>query len=49
MIKGENHPALEFLKPEAGVADVKVALFAEVFDLLGDDDDFGSVYFAKYI
>ena len=39
MPKRENHPDLEFLEPEAGVADVKVALFAEVFDLLGDDDD----------
>ena len=37
MPKRENHPDLEFLEPEAGVADVKVALFAEVFDLLGDD------------
>ena len=39
MPKRENHPDLEFLEPEAGVADVEVALFAEVFDLLGDDDD----------
>ena len=37
MPKRENHPDLEFLEPEAGVADVEVALFAEVFDLLGDD------------
>ena len=32
---------LEFLEPEAGVADVEVALFAEVFDLYGDGDDDG--------
>ena len=46
MLKGEHHSDLEFLEPEAGVADVEVALFAEVFDLHGsggdddvDDDD----------
>ena len=34
--KGGNR--LEFLEPEAGVADVEVALFAEVLDLVGGDD-----------
>ena len=35
MLKGEHHSDLEFLEPEAGVADVEVALLAEVLDLLG--------------